>query len=40
MIGLMFGPVLSFAILMATLLVSAFLPDRLLERAAKRIKIF
>jgi uncharacterized membrane protein YphA (DoxX/SURF4 family) len=40
MIGLMFGPVLWFAILMATLLVSAFLPDRLLDRAAKRIKIF
>jgi hypothetical protein len=32
MIGLMFGPVRYFAMLMATLLVASFLPDRFLER--------
>ncbi len=36
MIGLMFGPVIWFAMLMATLLVASFLPDRFLDRLARR----
>ncbi|HEY8073606.1 MAG TPA: HTTM domain-containing protein [Labilithrix sp.] len=35
MIGLMFGPVIWFAMLMATLLVASFLPDRFLDRLAR-----
>ena len=38
MIGLMFGPVRWFAMLMATILVASFAPAHLLERAANRIK--
>ncbi len=38
MIGLMFGPVRWFAMLMATILLAAYLPDHVLDRAANRIK--
>lgn len=38
MIGLMFGPVRWFALLMATLLVGAYLPAPLLEGAARRVR--
>jgi hypothetical protein len=37
MIGLMFGPVLWFALLMMTLLVGCFLPDRWLARLDERL---
>jgi hypothetical protein len=35
MIGVMFGPVVWFALLMMTLLVGCFLPDRWLARVAR-----
>jgi hypothetical protein len=38
MIGLMFGPVRWFALLMITLLVGSFLPDRFLDRALETTK--
>lgn len=37
MIGLMFGPVRWFAMLMATLLLASYLPDAVLERALERV---
>jgi hypothetical protein len=37
MIGLMFGPVRYFAMLMSSLLITAYLPDRFYERAARRL---
>jgi vitamin K-dependent gamma-carboxylase-like protein len=40
MIGLMFGPVRYFAMLMATLLLGAFLPERILERILARVDAF
>ncbi len=40
MIGLMFGPVRYFALLMTTLLVASYLPARYLERAAARVRRF
>jgi hypothetical protein len=39
-IGLMFGPVRWFALLMATLLVASFMPGWLLRRAARRARSF
>jgi uncharacterized membrane protein YphA (DoxX/SURF4 family) len=39
MIGLMFGPVRYFAMLMSTLLITAYLPDRWLDRAATRLGV-
>jgi hypothetical protein len=38
MIGLMFGPVLWFAVLMSTLLAGSYLPDELLDRVASRFR--
>ncbi len=40
MIGLMFGPVRWFALLMITLLVGSFLPDRFLDRALAKTARF
>jgi hypothetical protein len=40
MIGLMFGPVRYFAMLMTTLLVAAYMPAHILDRAARRVRIF
>jgi hypothetical protein len=37
MIGLMFGPVRYFAMLMATMLIASYTPARVLERAASRL---
>ena len=37
MIGIMFGPVLWFAVLMSTLLAASYLPSELLDRAAARV---
>lgn len=39
MIGLMFGPVRWFGLLMISLVVGAYLPERLLERLAGRLKL-
>lgn len=38
MIGLMFGPVRYFAMLMSTMLIAAYAPGDLLDRAASRLK--
>lgn len=38
MIGLMFGPVRYFAMLMSTMLIAAYAPEDLLERAAARLE--
>jgi hypothetical protein len=37
MIGLMFGPVRWFAMLMATLLLASYLPERVLDRGTARL---
>ena len=36
-LGLMFGPVRWFAMLMATLLLASYLPERVLDRVAARL---
>jgi hypothetical protein len=38
LIGLMFGPVIWFSLLMMTLLSASYLPDRLLERLASKLE--
>jgi uncharacterized membrane protein YphA (DoxX/SURF4 family) len=40
LIGLMFGPVLWFSLLMMTLLAASYLPDRLLERLASKLAAY
>lgn len=40
MIGLMFGPVRYFALLMSTMLVAAYAPDGALDRAEARLRTF
>jgi uncharacterized membrane protein YphA (DoxX/SURF4 family) len=40
LIGLMFGPVLWFSLLMMTLVSASYLPDRLLERVSSRLAAF